>query len=57
MLNVWQRRTMRNKSGRAQDGAPIACTPGESNPIAAQNFICASSQQPTLRIENIRRCL
>jgi hypothetical protein len=45
MLVAWARRTTHNTSASAQASAPIACTQGESNPIAAQNFICASYQR------------
>jgi hypothetical protein len=43
-------------SGRAQGYAPIVCTPGASNPIAAPDFIYANYQKWIRRIENILRC-
>jgi hypothetical protein len=56
MLDAWERSMRHNTNGRAQVFAPIACTPGESNPIVARDFICVSSQQRIRRIENIPRC-
>jgi hypothetical protein len=56
MLDPWQRRMRRSKNGRVQVCAPIARTPGEFNPIAAQYSICASCPQRIRPIENIRRC-
>jgi hypothetical protein len=55
MLKTWERRMRHNTNGRAPVSAPLACTPGESNPIAAPNFICASFRPQTRHIENIRR--
>jgi hypothetical protein len=61
MLVAWpprttQRRAKRIKSGPAQVCAPIVCTPGASNPIAAPDFICVNYQQWIRLIENIQRC-
>jgi hypothetical protein len=56
MLVAWEFGIRRNRNEPAQAYARIACTPGESNPIAARNFICASWLQWIRRIENIRRC-
>jgi hypothetical protein len=56
MLDAWERKMRHNTNGRAQVFAPIACTPDESNPIAARDFICASCPPWIRHFENIRRC-
>jgi hypothetical protein len=56
MLDAWERKMGHNTNGRAQVFAPIASTPDESNPIVAQNFICASFPPWIRHIENIQRC-
>jgi hypothetical protein len=42
MLDAWERRKRQSKNGHAQVCAPIAFMLAESNPTAAQDFICAS---------------